>query len=145
MKVAECMTRDVRFTSPNETIQQAARTMAEIDAGILPVRDDDRLVGMLTDRDIAVRAVAAGKSPDCKVGEVMSNEVLYCFEDEQIEDVLENMGDIQVRRLPVVNQDKRLVGILSLSDAALGGEKPRSGDALHQIAQRGGAHSQQIH
>lgn len=80
MRVSELMTRDVRIANPNETIQEAARMMAEIDAGAIPVGDNDRLVGMLTDRDIAVRAVAEGRGPDTKVGDVMTNDVKYCFE-----------------------------------------------------------------
>jgi len=145
MRVADCMTRDVRIANPDETIRQAAQTMASIDAGDLPVSENDRLVGMITDRDIAVRGVADGKGPDAKIRDVMSAEVRYCFEDEDVDDVLRNMGDIKVRRLPVLNRDKRLVGIVSLSDLATGGEKPRAGEALHQIAEPGGPHSQTRH
>jgi CBS domain-containing protein len=100
---------------------------------------------MLTDRDIAIRAVAQGRGPDLKVKDVMSDEVLYCFEDEDVADVLRNMGDIKVRRLPVLNRDKRLVGIVSLTDIARGGGKPEAGDTLHQIATPGGPHSHTIH
>jgi CBS domain-containing protein len=142
MRVAEVMTRGVCIADPNETIQHAARMMADIDAGVLPVGENDRLVGMITDRDIAVRAIADGRGPDAKVREIMSAEVKYCFEDEDVDQVLKNMGDIQVRRLPVVTRDKRLVGIISLSDAAHGGERPHAGEALHEIAAPGGAHSQ---
>lgn len=145
MKVGECMTRDVRIADPDTTLRQAARTMAECDAGVLPVGENDRLVGMITDRDIAVRAVADGKSPDTAVREVMSAEVLYCFEDEQVEDVLRNMGELQVRRLPVLDRDKRLVGIVSLSDLAANGETARSGETLSDIALPGGPHSQTMH
>jgi CBS domain-containing protein len=145
MKIAECMTPDVRFAGPGDTIQQAAQTMAESDCGVLPVRDGDRLVGMITDRDIAIRGVAQGRGPDILVRDVMSAEVLYCFDDEEVDDVLRNMGDIKVRRLPVLNRDKRLVGIVSLTDIARGGGQPPAGDALHQIATPGGPHSQTIH
>ena len=144
MRVSECMTRDVRIADPNQSIQQAARAMAEADAGVLPVGDDDRLVGMITDRDIAVRGIAEGRGPDAKVRDVMSAEVRYCYEDEQVEDVLRNMGELQVRRLPVVNRDKRLVGIISLADLA----RERSGktaEALRGISQPGGEHSQTEH
>jgi CBS domain-containing protein len=102
MRVSECMSTDVRIASPDETLRQAAQAMADLDAGVLPVGDNDRLVGMITDRDIAVRGVADGKGPDAKVREVMSAEVRYCFDDEDADDVLKNMGDIQVRRLPVL-------------------------------------------
>ncbi|MFL5201572.1 MAG: CBS domain-containing protein, partial [Microvirga sp.] len=114
MRVAEVMTRDVRLIEPNQTIRDAARLMAEMDAGVMPVREGDRLVGMITDRDIAVRAVAQGRGPDTPVREVMTDEVKYCYEDDDTNDVARNMADIQVRRLPVLTRDKRLVGIISL-------------------------------
>ena len=118
MNVSECMSRDVRVASPNETLRDVARTMVEIDAGVLPVGENDRLVGMITDRDIAVRGVADGMGPETKVSEVMSSEVKYCYEDDDVDTVLRNMSDIQVRRLPVVNREKRLVGIISIGDLA---------------------------
>ena len=142
MRVSECMSTDVRIASPDETLRQAAQAMADLDAGVLPVGDNDRLVGMITDRDIAVRGVADGKGPDAKVREVMSAEVRYCYEDEDADDVLKNMGDIQVRRLPVLNRDNRLVGIISLGDLATTGEPRASGDALSEISRPGGEHSQ---
>jgi CBS domain-containing protein len=145
MRVGECMTCDVRMANPDETIRQAALAMAECDAGVLPVGENDRLVGMITDRDIAVRGIAEGKGPDATVRDIMSAEVKYCFEDETVEDVLRNMGDLQVRRLPVVNRDKRLVGIISLSDLATKGEKAHTGKALGDIARPGGKHSQTAH
>ena len=145
MRVADCMTRDVSLASPNETIQEAANTMASIDAGVLPVGENDRLVGMITDRDIAVRGVARGCGPNALVRDVMSPEVRYCFEDEDLDDVLQNMGDIKVRRLPVLNREKRLVGIISLGDIAQSGEPPRAGQALQDIAEPGGPHSQSRH
>jgi len=119
MQVKEVMSTDVHITRADHSICEAARMMAAIDAGALPVSDEDRLVGMITDRDIAVRAVAAHKSPDTPVREVMSAEVMYCFDDDDLDAVAQNMADIKVRRLPVVNRDKRLVGIVSLADIAL--------------------------
>ena len=142
MRVSEVMTRDVRIARPDQTIQQAARLMADIDAGVLPVGNEERLVGMITDRDIAVRAVGGGKGPDTPVRDVMSDEVKYCFEDEDIEHVSRNLGDQQVRRLPVVNRNKRLVGILSLSDVALMHGVRSAGRALEGISQPGGRHTQ---
>jgi len=141
MRVSEAMTRDVRLCTPGQTIREAAKAMAEIDAGALPVGENDRLIGMVTDRDIAIRAVAQGKGPDTPVREVMSEHVHYCFDDEEMDDVAQNMGDIRVRRLPVVNRDKRLVGILSLGDVARteGGETV--GEAVAGVSQRGGAHT----
>jgi CBS domain-containing protein len=144
MKVSEAMTRDVRIASPSETIRQAAQVMARIDAGILPVGENDRLVGMITDRDIAVRAVAAGKSPDTPIREVMSSDdVCYCFEDQEIDDVASNMAEIKVRRLPVVSREKRLVGILSLGDISQAGSQEQPAvEALSGICEPGGQHSQ---
>jgi CBS domain-containing protein len=141
MKVSEAMTRDVRVASPNESIRDAARMMAEIDAGALPVGENDRLVGVITDRDIAVRAVAEGKDSTTKVRDVMSREVLYCYDDQDVDDVARNMGDVKVRRLPVVNRDKRLVGIISLGDVACKEDVEVSGDTVAQISQPGGKHS----
>ena len=142
MRVSEIMTRDVRVAGPRESIQRAAAIMASIDAGAVPVADQDRLVGMLTDRDIAVRAVAKGKGPETPVGDIMTADVCYCFDDEEIDHVLDNLGDQQIRRLPVVDRDKRLVGILSLGDLANRGDISHTGAALAEISRPGGQHSQ---
>jgi CBS domain-containing protein len=139
--VGEAMTRDVRITNPDETIQQAARMMASLDAGVLPVADHDRLVGMITDRDIAIRGIAAGKGPDAKIRDVMTTDVKYCFDDQDVDEVTRNMADIQVRRLPVVDRGKRLVGILSLGDIAVSGDDT-AGEALKGISRHGGQHCQ---
>jgi CBS domain-containing protein len=144
MRICDCMTSEVRIASPDQTIKEAAKIMADIDAGVLPVGENDRLVGIITDRDIAIRGVAEGKGPDAKVREIMSKEVKYCFEDEDIDDVLENMGDLQVRRLPVLSREKRLVGIVSLGDLA-GNEAEEAGEALSSISRPGGEHSQTQH
>lgn len=135
MIISEVMTREVRVASPDDTLQCAARVMEEEDFGSLPIAENDRLVGMLTDRDITIRAVARGLPPhESKVREVMSTEVRYVYEDESIRDVAQVMGDLHVRRLPVLSRDKRLVGIVSLGDLALA--KPTSaGDALQSIAE----------
>ena len=145
MKVSNCMTTDVQITDPDQTLREVAAMMGRLDAGALPVAENDRLVGMITDRDITIRGVAEGKGPDTKVRDVMSTDVKYCFDDEDLEDVLHNMGDLQVRRLPVLNRSKRLVGIISLGDLALKGETMETGRALSGISQRGGAHSQTAH
>ena len=118
MKVKDAMTTEVELASPTHTIRQAALMMGKTDCGALPVADKDSLVGMITDRDITVRAVAAGKGPKTLVKEIMSAEVLYCYEDQTLEEVADNLGDKKVRRLPVMNREKRLVGILSLGDMA---------------------------
>ena len=142
MRVSEAMTRDVRVATPGQTIRDVARIMAEIDAGSMPVGENDRLVGMITDRDIAIRAVAQGKGPDTPVREVMSDsKVLYCFEDDDLNNVAKNMGDEQVRRLPVVNKDKRLVGIVSIGNIAQR-ESKSAGKAVRGVTKPGGTHQQ---
>src|SRR5262245_37476131 len=143
MKVSEVMTRDVRLVRPDQTIREAAQLMAELDIGALPVEDKDRLVGMITDRDIAVRAVAEGKGPDTPIRQVMSAEIKYCYDDQSIDEVTQNMGELRIRRLPVVNRDKRLVGILSLGDLAVDeSAQDEAGEALGGISRPGGRHSQ---
>ena len=142
MRVSEAMTREVRVANPGQTIRDVAKIMAEIDAGAIPVGENDRLVGMITDRDIAIRAVARGKGPDTPVREVMSGELKYCFEDEDLERVAKNMGDIQVRRLPVVSRDKRLVGIVSLCDVAQNEDAETTGETTVGVSQPGGKHRQ---
>jgi len=143
MQVKDAMTTDVELASPTQTIRQAALLMGECDCGALPVADKDRLVGMITDRDIAIRAVAAGKGPRTLVREIMSQEVLYCFDDQELDEVASNLADIKVRRLPVMNREKRLVGILSLGDMACraNGADPAA-TALKSISEPGGEHSQ---
>jgi CBS domain-containing protein len=138
------MTTDVRTISPTATIREAAQTMAEIDAGVLPVANDDRLVGMITDRDIVIRAVAAGLDPDTPVREAMSPEIKYCYEDDDVDDICENMADQQLRRMPVVDRDKNLVGIVSLSDLARQSDSDAAGEALEAITQPGGQHSERL-
>ncbi|KKX27593.1 CBS domain-containing protein [Rhizobium sp. LC145] len=140
MKVSEIMSRDVQIASPQQTIAEIARIMADREIGFLPVGDDDRLVGTITDRDIVIRAVADGLGGDTKVREVMSRDVKYCFEDEDVDEVAHNMGDIQVRRLPVVSREKRLTGVVSIGDAALA-ETAAAGMGLKEVARPGGAHA----
>jgi CBS domain-containing protein len=142
MQIGEAMTNDVRTINPKQSIREAARLMAQIDCGVLPVGDNDRLVGMITDRDIAIRAVAEGKSPDTPVREIMSKDVKYCFADEDLEEVAAAMAEIQVRRLAVLDRDKNLVGIISLADMALTDGPENVGQALCGISEPGGAHSQ---
>ena len=142
MLVKEAMSRDVKTVNPDQNIQEAAKIMLDIDAGALPVGEGDRLVGMITDRDIAVRGVAAGRSPSAKVREVMTEEVRYCFDDEDTAHVARNMSEEQIRRLPVVDRNKRLVGILSLADLATSAKTGQATAALSGISQAGGAHSQ---
>jgi CBS domain-containing protein len=142
MLVKEAMSRDVKTVNPDQALQEAAKIMLDIDAGALPVGENDRLVGMITDRDIAVRGVAAGMAPSARVREVMSQEVRYCFEDEDTAHVARNMAEEQIRRLPVVDRNKRLVGIVSLGDLATSTKTGQATAALSGISQAGGAHSQ---
>jgi CBS domain-containing protein len=144
MQVSEVMSGDVSIANPQQTIREAAQMMADIDAGAIPVGENDRLVGMITDRDIAVRAVAAGKGPDTPIREIMTTEVKYCFEGDDIDDVAHNMADIKLRRLPVLNAKKRLVGIISLADIALAEGPDPAGQALCGISEPGGEHSQSM-
>jgi CBS domain-containing protein len=128
MKIRDAMTRDAKLTSPDDTIRHAAQMMKECDCGVI------------TDRDIAVRCIAEGMGPDTKIREAMTQEVMYCFDDEDTHHICQNMADIQVRRLPVVNRDKRLVGIVSLSDLAR--KEANTAKALRGIARPGEQHNQ---
>jgi CBS domain-containing protein len=143
MKVREAMTRDVRLVKPDQPIREAAKLMGELDIGALPVEENDRLVGMITDRDIAVRAVAVGRGADTPIRDVMSGEIKYCYEDQTVDEVTQNMGELRIRRLPVLNREKRLVGILSLGDLAIDETaRDEAGEALGGISRPGGQHSQ---
>ena len=142
MQIREVMSRSVILASPRQTIGEVAQMMAARDIGFMPVGDQDRIVGMVTDRDIVVRGLAAGKGPDTPVSEVMTQDVRYCFEDEDIDHVILNMGENQVRRLPVMNREKRLVGIVTLADAALEHDPVVVGEALLRVVEPGGDHCQ---
>jgi len=117
-KISEVMTGNVRVASPNDTIRAAAEQMAQADVGSLPVGENDRLIGMITDRDIVVRAVAKGKGDETPVREIMTESIRYCFEDDDVLDVARTMSELGVRRLPVLDRNKRLVGIVALSNFA---------------------------
>lgn len=118
--IAEVMTRDVQSISPQETVRRAAQMMDELNVGALPVCEGEDLVGMITDRDITVRATAAGQSPDnARVRDVMTDDVRCCFDDQTVDEVMQQMGSTQIRRVPVVEHDsRRLIGIVSLGDLA---------------------------
>ena len=120
MRVSEVMTRDAECIGPDATLQQAAEKMKSLDVGSLPVCDNDRLAGMLTDRDITVRSVSDGHDPRTdRVRDAMTPKVIYCSEDQDIAEAAKLMKENQIRRLPVLNRDKRLVGIVSLGDLAV--------------------------
>ena len=141
--VSQVMTRNARWIAPGESLQRAAQLMGELDVGALPVCEGERLVGMVTDRDIAVRGMAAGKAPQtAHVDEVMSADVRWCFEDQSLDEVMAQMGDSQIRRVPVVSHDDqhRLLGIVSLGDLATraGGADDRVGQVMEQVSQPSG-------
>jgi CBS domain-containing protein len=143
MKVAECMTAEVEIVGPDQPIREAAQFMLRADAGAMPVGEGDRLVGMITDRDIAVRGVAAGRGPDTPVRDVMTDEVIYCFEDDDVEEVALKMSDRQVRRMPVLSrEDETVVGIVSLGDISRSEQGEAAAVALDGIADPGGEHNQ---
>jgi CBS domain-containing protein len=145
MKIAECMTRDVQTVKADQPIQEAAQFMLRADAGSMPVCDGERIIGMVTDRDITVRAVAQGRGPDTPVREAMSEQVLCCYEDEEIEEVAMKMSDAQVRRFPVLSRDSdRLVGMVSLGDLSRSDQGEAASLALGGITDPGGAHDQSI-
>jgi CBS domain-containing protein len=142
MRVAETMTRDVRVAKCDQSIAEVAKMMADCDCGVVPVEENDRLIGMITDRDLVIRALAQGKAGETKVRDVMSAEVKYCFEGDDLDSVAHNMGDLQVRRLPVVNRDKRLVGIVSLGDIASAEKgQPPVAEALSSISEPASQHA----
>ncbi len=141
MKISDAMTQSTHMVHVNDTLKKAAQIMARENLGFLPVNDGDRLVGTITDRDIAIRCVAEGKEAESYVRDAMTRDVKYCYEDQEIEEVMENMADIQVRRLPVMSRSKRLVGVLSLADAARHYSPDAAGMAFSGIVAPGGPHS----
>jgi CBS domain-containing protein len=135
MNVSKVMTKRVSWVGPDATLPEIARRMRAEDIGSIPVAHNDRLIGMVTDRDIVLRAVAEGGEIErCTARDVMTGTVLYCFEDETVAAVLRNMAEKQVRRLPVVNRAKRLVGVVSLGDLSHAAEQ-KAGDALKAISE----------
>ena len=143
MKIAECMTQDIEIVTPDQPIREAAQFMLRADAGVMPVSQGDKVVGMVTDRDIAVRAVAEGRGPDTPVRDIMSENVLFCFEDDEIEEVAMKMSDAQVRRMPVLSrEDETLVGIVSLGDISRSEQSEAAAVALEGITDPGGEHNQ---
>lgn len=136
MKVHEIMTPRARCISPDNSLVEAAGLMRELDVGALPVCDEDRLAGMVTDRDLVVRGMAEGRDPySATVREVMSEGVLYIKADQEVEEAARLMQEKQVRRLPVINREKRLVGILSLGDLAVNSNPAFSGQALKEVSE----------
>jgi CBS domain-containing protein len=142
MKVSEVMTRDVQTVRPDEPVRQAASFMLSSDAGSIPVTDGDRLIGMITDRDIAVRGVAKGYGPDTPVRELMTDDIICIREDDDVDDAAEKMSDAQVRRLPVIDEQERLCGIVSLGDLSRDADEDAASEALEGVSEPGGRHQQ---
>lgn len=135
MKIQEIMTPAVQCVSPEDNLVEAAAVMRELDVGVVPVCDGPNVVGMLTDRDITVRAVAAGLDPNnTRVGEIMSPGVMYVYDDDPIDAAVQLMEQHQIRRAPVMTRDKRLVGIVTLGDIAVDGNVRLSAEALREVS-----------
>jgi CBS domain-containing protein len=142
MKVSEVMTRDVQTIRPDQRVQEAASFMLSADAGSIPVTDGDRLIGMITDRDIAVRGVAKGYGPDTPVRELMTDELICVREDDDVDDVASKMSEAQVRRFPVIDDQERLCGIVSLGDLSREADEDAASEALEGVSEPGGKHQQ---
>ena len=142
MRISDIMTRDVQVARPEDTLRDAAETMARIDAGSLPVCDGRRLLGIVTDRDIVVRGLAKGLGADSSITQVMTEGVEYCFDDDDLVEVSDKMAASQIRRIPVVDRDKNLVGIVSLGDVAREARPAEAGDVLEEVSQPGGKNLQ---
>ena len=142
MKVSEVMTSDVQTVSADQTAREAASFMLRAEAGSIPVTEGDKVIGIITDRDIAVRGVAEGRGPDTPVRELMSDGIVCAHEDDDVQDVAKRMSQEQVRRLPVLDHDKKLVGIVSLGDLARETIGEASHEALEGVSQPGGSHEQ---
>jgi CBS domain-containing protein len=137
-KVKDVMSPDVQVINPEATIREAAQKMREGDFGMMPVAENDRMIGAISDRDIAVRAIAEGKGPDTKVRDVMSQGITWAYEDDSIEHAAEIMSEHQIRRLPIVSREKRLVGIVALGDFAVeSSDLEPAAEALAEISQPG--------
>lgn len=135
MKVSELMSTDVLVGRPDDTIRVLAEQMARLDIGAVPVCDGRTIIGILTDRDIAIRAVALGRGPETTAATIMTRDVKYCMEDDDVSEVSDRMGDTQVRRIPVLDKDRNLVGIISLGDLALAAKSTTAGKTLEKISQ----------
>ena len=137
MLIKEMMTRNVEVVRPNSSVQDAASKMKPLDIGSLPVCDGSKIHGMITDRDIVIRAVAEGRdSTQTKVADVLTDNLIYCFEDQSVQEAADAMQQYQIRRLPIVNRDKELVGIISLGDLAVDTDNAKlAGATLVDVSQ----------
>lgn len=142
MKVSEVMTREVQTVRPDQTARDAAAFMLRADAGAIPVTEGDRVIGMITDRDIAVRGVAAGHGPDTPVRDLMTNDIVTARLEDDTDDVAIRMSEAQVRRLPVIDDQQKLCGIVSLADLTQRADISDAEQALEGVSQPGGRHQQ---
>ena len=135
-QLKDVMSHNVKVLSPDATLMDAARQMRDGDFGLMPISENDRMIGAISDRDIVVRAIAEHKGPDTPVREVMSNSILWAYENDSVEKATKIMSENQIRRLPIVNADKRLVGIVALGDLAVeAADMKPAGEALTGISQ----------
>jgi CBS domain-containing protein len=140
--IRDVMSKDFKFVTPETSVQEAAQKMRDLDFGFLPVGENDKLIGMITDRDIVIRSSAKGQNPSSTpVRDVMTAKTYYCYDDQSVEEICDNMSEIKVRRLPVVNRDKRLVGVVSLGDVAQAAHRAKTGDALQEITVECASHA----
>jgi CBS domain-containing protein len=139
MKLKEIMTRDVEVIHPDDSLQAAAQKMRDRDIGFLPVCDGDRLIGVVSDRDMIVRVIAEGKDPTAMMGRsLVTTPVIYCFEDQDVDEAARIMQENQIRRLVILNRDKRLVGVVSLGDLAMNRPADQSGEVLQSVSEPDG-------
>ena len=142
MKICDVMTRNVETVSPDQTVQEAAGFMLSADTGSIPVTDGDKLVGMITDRDIAVRGIAKGYGPDTPVRDLMTGDIVAVRDTDNVSDVAAKMSEAQVRRMPVIDSDAKLCGIVSLGDLSREADGGAASEVLSRVSQKGGAHQQ---
>ena len=138
--IRDLMTSNIETVRPDQTAREAASFMLSADTGSIPVCDGERIVGMITDRDIAVRGVAAGKGPDCSVSDLMSKDVVFARDDDDAQSVAAKMSEAQVRRLPVLDENDKLVGMVSLGDLARDSDGESAHQALEGVSSPGGQH-----
>jgi len=133
-QIKDVMSQNYKFMAPDSPVAEVAQAMRDMDCGFMPLAENDKMIGMITDRDITIRAVAEGMDiSNTPARDVMTAKTFYCYDDQDVEEVCNNMGEIQVRRLPVVNREKRLVGIVSMGDLAQSASRPNVGQTQQQI------------
>ena len=142
MKISDVMTRDVQTVTPDQTAREAANFMLSADAGSIPVTEGDRLIGMITDRDIAVRGIAKGHGPETPVRELMTSDIISARDDDDVEEAATKMSEAQVRRLPVIDGQQKLCGIVSLGDLSRETDDSTANQVLEGVSQPGGQHQQ---